>query len=78
MNGGAQIRPQNNTQPRELATILETQYQQLPLIKSEDNLMVNNLYKMWFGEADSEKALSFLHTQYNAIEKTNIALTMKW
>ncbi|KAK0174843.1 hypothetical protein PV327_010566 [Microctonus hyperodae] len=78
LNGGAQMRPQSGQQSRELVTLLENNYQELALIKPEDNEVMYDLYKSWLGGMNSEKTSTFLHTKYNAIEKTNIALTMKW
>ncbi|XP_011306223.1 probable cytosolic Fe-S cluster assembly factor AAEL012261 [Fopius arisanus] len=78
LNGGAQIRPQDGSQPRELAQTLEKLYHELPESKPEENKIVRNLYKSWLGSGHSDKASAFLHTQYHEIEKMNSALSMKW
>ncbi len=78
LNGGAQIRPQDGTQPRELALKLERKYQQLPKSDPEHNQTVANLYKTWLEGENSDKAQSYLHTQYHEIEKMNAALSIKW
>lgn len=78
LNGGAQIRPQDNTQPRELASRLEAEYHKLPEIRPEENESMNRLYKSWLGWSNSDKAVAYLHTQYHEIEKMNTPLAMKW
>ncbi|KAK2585786.1 hypothetical protein KPH14_010391 [Odynerus spinipes] len=78
LNGGAQIRPQDNVQPRELALKLETMYHDLPMSVPEENVAVNKLYKTWLGGEHTDKAIAYLHTQYHEIEKMNTALAIKW
>ncbi|XP_034950134.1 probable cytosolic Fe-S cluster assembly factor AGAP009023 [Chelonus insularis] len=78
LNGGAQIRSQNGLQSRQLASTLESKYQNLPIIEPESNIVVKTLYDSWLDGEDSEKAFKYLYTQYHEIEKMNIALTMKW
>ncbi|XP_015110181.1 probable cytosolic Fe-S cluster assembly factor AAEL012261 [Diachasma alloeum] len=78
LNGGAQIRPQDGSQPRELAQRLEKNYHDLPESKPENNKVVQNLYKSWLGSGHTDKASAFLHTQYHEIEKMSSALAMKW
>ncbi|OXU22119.1 hypothetical protein TSAR_004543 [Trichomalopsis sarcophagae] len=78
LNGGAQIRPQDGTQPRELALKLENEYHQLPKSDPEKNQDVADLYKTWLEGENSDKANAYLHTQYHEIEKMNIALSIKW
>ncbi|XP_012275266.1 probable cytosolic Fe-S cluster assembly factor CPIJ010948 [Orussus abietinus] len=78
LNGGAQIRPQNDLQPRELALKLETVYRQLPQCDPEKNEVVRRLYKSWLGGEHSDKSLAFFHTQYHEIKKMDTALAIKW
>ncbi|KAK1132795.1 hypothetical protein K0M31_014168 [Melipona bicolor] len=78
LNGGAQIRPLNNIQPRELALKLESMYQELPQSNPEQNSLVQNLYKNWLGGEYTDKALAYFHTQYHEIKKIDTALAIKW
>ena len=78
LNGGAQIRPSSNIQPRELALKLDSIYHELPQSNPEKNQVVQNLYKTWLGGEYTDKALTFFHTQYHEIKKMNTALAIKW
>lgn len=78
LNGGAQIRPEGNIQPRELASILENTYHKLPLSKPEENTVVQNLYKTWLGGEHTDKVSAYFSTQYHEIQKMNTALAIKW
>ncbi|XP_076638087.1 putative cytosolic Fe-S cluster assembly factor GJ13047 [Colletes latitarsis] len=78
LNGGAQIRPSNNIQPRELALKLESAYHQLPQSNPEKNQVVQTLYKTWLGGEHTDKSLKYFHTQYHEIKKMNTALAIKW
>ncbi|XP_035719082.1 probable cytosolic Fe-S cluster assembly factor AGAP009023 [Vespa mandarinia] len=78
LNGGAQIRSQDNIQPRELALKLDAMYHDLSMSIPEENLAVHKLYKTWLGGENTDKAAAYLHTQYHAIEKMNTALAIKW
>ncbi|XP_034192968.2 putative cytosolic Fe-S cluster assembly factor CPIJ010948 isoform X1 [Osmia lignaria lignaria] len=78
LNGGAQIRPVNNIQPRELALQLESIYHELPKSDPEKNKAVQNLYRNWLGGECTDKGLAYFHTQYHEIKKINTALTIKW
>lgn len=78
MNGGAQIRAQDGTQPRELALKLENEYNKLPKSNPEENAVLTNLYKTWLEGENSDKAEAYLHTQYHEIEKMNAAISIKW
>ncbi|XP_012057524.1 PREDICTED: probable cytosolic Fe-S cluster assembly factor CPIJ010948 isoform X1 [Atta cephalotes] len=78
LNGGAQIRPNGNVQPRELALTLEIMYHKLPLSKPEENKVVQNLYKTWLGGEHTDKVNAYFNTQYHEIQKMNTALAIKW
>ncbi|KAL6264396.1 hypothetical protein P5V15_004505 [Pogonomyrmex californicus] len=78
LNGGAQVRPEGNIQPRELASILENMYRKLPLSKPEENKIVQNLYKTWLGGENTDKVNAYFTTQYHEVEKMSTALTIKW
>lgn len=77
LNGGAQIRPQNTQQMKELTRELEDMYRSLP--KSQpDNDDVKVIYEEFLGGKNSDKAQKLLHTSYHAVEKMSTALTIKW
>lgn len=78
LNGGAQIRPVTNIQPRELAIKLDSMYRELPRSNPESNPVVRNLYASWLGGEDTDKALAYFHTQYHEIKKLDTALAIKW
>ncbi|XP_032675138.1 probable cytosolic Fe-S cluster assembly factor CPIJ010948 [Odontomachus brunneus] len=78
LNGGAQIRPEGNVQPRELASMLENIYHKLPLSNPEENKVVQNLYKTWLGGEHTDKVDAYFSTQYHEIQKENIASAIKW
>ncbi|XP_051160482.1 probable cytosolic Fe-S cluster assembly factor GK14772 [Leptopilina boulardi] len=78
LNGGAQIRAQNSSQPRQLITKIEEAYQKLPRSIPEKNPVILDLYKIWLEGEYSDKASAFFHTQYHEIEKVNTALNIKW
>lgn len=73
LNGGAQVRPDGNIQPRELASTLENMYRKLPLSKPEENKVVQNLYKTWLGGEHTDKVSAYFNTQYHEIQKMNTA-----
>lgn len=78
LNGGAQLRPQGGVTLKELTSSLETLYRLLPVQFPEDDFVVKDLYKQWLEGQESDKAMSILHTHYNAVEKLDNALNIKW
>lgn len=78
LNGGAQVRPEGNVQPRELALTLENMYHKLPSSNPEENKVVHNLYKTWLGGEHTDKVGAYFNTQYHEVEKMNTALAIKW
>ncbi|KAJ8679882.1 hypothetical protein QAD02_015669 [Eretmocerus hayati] len=78
LNGGAQVRSEQGTQPRELALKLESEYQKLPTSDPEKNAAVHTLYKIWLEGENSDKAEAYLHTQYHEVQKLNAAVSIKW
>ncbi|XP_053675076.1 probable cytosolic Fe-S cluster assembly factor AGAP009023 isoform X2 [Anopheles nili] len=78
LNGGAQIRPEEGKNARELTAELESMYRALPQ-SSPENGSVEHLYATFFdSEGDINKRKSLLHTSYHQIEKNNTALNIKW
>ncbi|KAJ9595515.1 hypothetical protein L9F63_013280 [Diploptera punctata] len=78
LNGGAQVRPQDGSSPRELMGKLEAMYSNLHKQVPEENQIVQQLYDSWLGGAYSDKSSSLLHTKYHAVEKITTALNIKW
>ncbi|KAJ0180273.1 hypothetical protein K1T71_003677 [Dendrolimus kikuchii] len=78
LNGGAQVRPITGESGRELVSQLEAMYSQLPLVIPSDNKLLRKLYSDWLDGRDSDKAKAMLHTTYHAVEKSDIALNIKW
>ncbi|KAK7790273.1 hypothetical protein R5R35_012639 [Gryllus longicercus] len=78
INGGAQLRPENASAPKELIAKLETMYADLPALSPAENTMVKELYNHWLGGSTSDKKTAMLHTDYHAVEKMNTALNIKW
>ncbi|CAD0196538.1 unnamed protein product [Chrysodeixis includens] len=78
LNGGAQVRPVVGESGRELVAQLEVLYNRLPLAVPAQSKMLRKLYAEWLGGKDSDKAKAMLHTAYHAVEKSDIALNIKW
>ncbi|CAO1413569.1 unnamed protein product [Diamesa hyperborea] len=77
LNGGAQVRPQNNQPLKELTSMLEEMYRTLPR-SQPDNNDVTLIYKEFLNNSDTDKVQQLLHTTYHAVEKMNTVLNIKW
>ncbi|XP_045785688.1 probable cytosolic Fe-S cluster assembly factor GL21135 isoform X1 [Maniola jurtina] len=78
LNGGAQVRPINGESGRDLVSQLQAMYTQLPVSHPSQNKLVKLLYSEWLDGRESDKARAVLHTSYHALEKSDIALNIKW
>lgn len=78
LNGGAQVRPKDGLNSKELILQLEEMYHSLPCKSLEDIKFIEELYKTWLGDEDSDKCNAILNTSYHAIEKNVNALNIKW
>ncbi|PNF25946.1 putative cytosolic Fe-S cluster assembly factor GK14772 [Cryptotermes secundus] len=78
LNGGAQVRPQDGSSPRELTMRLEAVYESLQKQVPEENHTVQELYSTWLEGAHSDKCVAMLHTKYHSVEKMTTALNIKW
>ncbi|XP_037973833.2 probable cytosolic Fe-S cluster assembly factor GJ13047 isoform X1 [Plutella xylostella] len=78
LNGGAQTRPVSGESGRDLVARLESLYSSLPLASPAHNRLLRRLYADWLDGEDSDKARATLHTTYHAVEKSDIALNIKW
>lgn len=77
LNGGAQIRPQENETQKDLLAKVQKLHDEIPCRLPEDNPQVPIIYREWL-EDDSSKVTTFLHTNFHAIDKTSNALAIKW
>ncbi|ELT92002.1 hypothetical protein CAPTEDRAFT_150962 [Capitella teleta] len=78
LNGGGQIRPEDNETPKDLLSRLNEIYRNMPTRMPFHQNEVEDLYDNWLGGVDSEKANRLLHTKYHEVEKINTALNIKW
>ncbi|KAM3961776.1 putative cytosolic Fe-S cluster assembly factor GL21135 [Aphomia sociella] len=78
LNGGAQVRPVVGESGRDLVLQLQGLYSELPLAVPSTNGLVRKLYTDWLDGKDSDKSKAMLHTGYHAVEKSDIALNIKW
>lgn len=79
LNGGAQIRPQNNQSQKELTHDLEEMYRSLMNSQPENNESVSAIYEEFFNAGSTDdKTQKFLHTSYHALEKASTSLNIKW
>ncbi|KAJ1530517.1 hypothetical protein ONE63_005410 [Megalurothrips usitatus] len=78
LNGGAQVRPEEGVQQKELTTQLEKCYEELPIHTPKSNPLVQEIYANFLGGMGSDRISTSLHTAYHAVEKMNTALNIKW
>ncbi|XP_068629902.1 probable cytosolic Fe-S cluster assembly factor GL21135 [Battus philenor] len=78
LNGGAQARPTLGGNARELVSQLEALYGQLPRSQPARSAAARALYADWLNGRHSDEASALLHTAYHAVEKSDIALNIKW
>ncbi|CAK1582205.1 unnamed protein product [Parnassius mnemosyne] len=76
LNGGAQVRATEAGGGRELVGALERLYAQLP--RAAPARRAHALYTRWLAGRHSDKANALLHTSYHALQKSDIALNIKW
>lgn len=77
LNGGAQIRPQNNQSQKELTRDLDEMYRSLTM-SQPDNESVRTIYEEFFNGSNTDKSQKLLHTSYHALEKASTSLNIKW
>lgn len=78
VNGGAQIRPDENETPKDLIERVSQLYCSIKNFKPEQDERVMAIYENWLGGKNSENCKHILHTSYHAIEKNVTALGIKW
>nr|GEX12248.1 DNA-directed RNA polymerase II subunit 1 [Tanacetum cinerariifolium] len=71
LNGGGQLKPEPGQSGKDLVQALETTYMENVLVADPfENPIVKSLYSEWLGHPGSEKAKTYIHTQYHRIEKS--------
>ncbi|XP_038215886.1 probable cytosolic Fe-S cluster assembly factor GL21135 [Zerene cesonia] len=78
LNGGAQIRPLSGESGRELVAQLHAMYRRLAPRAPRPAGAVARLYADWLAGEHSDKARAMLHTRYRPLEKSDVALNIKW
>jgi len=73
LNGGAQLRPEEEVQSKELLKLLEETYQNLPSQHPD----IAGVLKDWLNE-NLDRKQEMLYTEYHEVEKMTSALTIKW
>ncbi len=78
LNGGAQCRPQEGENPKEMIVKLEQAYKSLPKQWPRENEDAKRVYQEWLGGKETDKAEHFLYTEYHEVEKMTNSLAIKW
>jgi len=78
LNGGAQIRPEADMNPKELIAQLDQNYKDLEKETAFENPNVEEIYKEWLGGKNTDKADHMLYTEYHEVEKMTNSLAIKW
>jgi len=73
LNGGAQLRPEEEVQSKELMKLLEDTYQNLPSQHPD----IAGVLKDWLNE-NLDRKQEMLYTEYHEVERMTSALTIKW
>ncbi|GJY27691.1 NAR1-like protein [Tanacetum coccineum] len=79
LNGGGQLKPKPGQSGKDLVQALETTYMENVLVADPfENPIVKSLYSEWLGHPGSEKAKTYIHTQYHRIEKSVTSQLNNW
>ncbi|KAL2101110.1 hypothetical protein ACEWY4_002871 [Coilia grayii] len=78
LNGGGQLKPQQEESNKELLQRVEELYQAERSTAPEEDARVTQLYHTWLQSVGEKRAHQLLHTQYHAVEKATNGLTIKW
>ena len=78
LNGGAQCRPEDGNNPKELVMQLDEKYKSLAKEWPKENRHLETISNEWLGGRDSDKAEHMLHTTYHEVEKLTNSLAIKW
>ena len=78
LNGGAQSRPDEGTNPKDWVLQLEQKYSSMGKQWPDENPAVPALSDEWLGGLDTDKASHVLFTDYKEVEKMSNSLAIKW
>jgi len=79
LNGGGQIRPQNDENPKQLLKRVESIYTQQLIMEPHINQSVQHIYHHFICDVPSSpKAISLFHTHYHPREKLVSNLVTQW
>ncbi|CAN4088156.1 unnamed protein product [Withania somnifera] len=79
LNGGGQIKPQPGQSAKELNQLLETAYVENVVVADPfNNPIIKGLYSEWLEQPGSEKAKSYLHTEYHPVVKSITSQLQNW
>ena len=75
---GAQCRPEEGVNPKEMINQLETKYKSLLKQWPAENENLQTVYLEWLGGKSTDKADHTLYTDYHEVEKMTNSLAIKW
>ena len=75
---GAQCRPEEGVNPKEMLNQLETKYKSLQKQWPTENEILQAVYLEWLGGKSTDKADHMLYTDYHEVEKMTNSLAIKW
>ncbi|XP_063046758.1 cytosolic Fe-S cluster assembly factor narfl [Engraulis encrasicolus] len=78
LNGGGQLKPQQEQSNKELLQRVEELYQVEQSAAPQEEACVAQLYHTWLQSIGEARARQLLHTQYHAVEKATNGLVIKW
>jgi len=78
LNGGAQLRPEQESSAKELINSLEEKHLKMEKSLPENNLQLQQLIREWGLETDTEKRKKIVMTEYHEVEKMTNGLAIKW
>jgi len=78
LNGGAQLRPEQETSAKDLILSLEEKHLKMEKSLPEHNLQLQKLIQDWGLDKDSEKRSKVVMTTYHEVEKMTNGLAIKW
>jgi len=78
LNGGAQLRAEQDIPAKEMITQLEEKYSKMEKSLPEQNLQLQQLIRDWGLDKDTEKRRKVVMTSYHEVEKMTNGLAIKW
>ena len=78
LNGGAQLRAEQETSAKELIRSLEEKHLKMDKSFPEQNLQLQRLIQDWGLDKDTEKRSKVVMTSYHEVEKMTNGLAIKW